>query len=184
MQYAITDPDVATLVAIAGMLKGNDIREGAGDPWAGSPFAWIRTCPPRQVGKTGEQLVAGWCAARGLDVTSSRDSQADRVIAGRRVDIKFSTLWKSGVYKFQHIRDQDDEFALCLGISLFDAHGWVIPRDVLRQRVIGHTPQHAGQRGADTFWLSVEAASPPEWLAEDGGCLARAFEIMQKWQAK
>jgi hypothetical protein len=54
--------------------------------------------------------VAGWCAAKGLDVTSSRNPEADRVIAGKRVEIKFSTLWESGVYKFQQIRDQDYEY--------------------------------------------------------------------------
>ncbi|PKO20737.1 MAG: hypothetical protein CVU38_18545 [Chloroflexi bacterium HGW-Chloroflexi-1] len=126
MQYQIKNPEVLLLASIASTLKGDHVREGAADPWAGSPFAWIRTRPSRQVGKIGEQLVAGWCAAKDLDVVSSGDSQADRVIAGRRVEIKFSTLWESGVYKFQQIRDQDYDFAICLGISPFNAHCWVI----------------------------------------------------------
>jgi hypothetical protein len=92
----IKDPEVLMLAAIAGALKGDYVREWDGDPWAGSPFAWIRTRPSRQVGKIGEQLLAGWCAAKGLDITSSGDSEADRVIAGRRVEIKFSTLWRAG----------------------------------------------------------------------------------------
>lgn len=105
MEYRIEDPYVRLLASVAAPLRGDYVREGAADPWAGSPFAWIRTRPSRQVGKIGEQLVAGWCAAKGLDVVSSGDAQADRVIAGRRVEIKFSTLWESGVYKFQQIRD-------------------------------------------------------------------------------
>lgn len=161
MQYQIKDPEVLMLATIAGTLKGDYVREGPDDPWAGSPFAWIRTRPSRQVGKIGEQLVAGWCAAKGLDVTRSSNSEADRVIAGRRVEIKFSTLWESGVYKFQQLRDQDYEFAVCLGISPFDAHCWVISKAVLRQHVIGHTPQHTGKGGTDTFWLSFDASSPP-----------------------
>lgn len=103
----ITDPDVRLLAAIAAGLKGDYIREAEADPWRDSPFAWIRTVASRQRGKIGEQLVAGWCAAKGLDVLVCRDSQADRVIAGRRVEVKFSTLWASGVYKFQQIRDQN-----------------------------------------------------------------------------
>lgn len=161
MQYQIKDPEVLMLATIAGTLKGVYVREGPDDPWAGSPFAWIRTRPSRQVGKIGEQLVAGWCAAKGLDVTRSSNSEADRVIAGRRVEIKFSTLWESGVYKFQQLREQDYEFAVCLGISPFDAHCWVISKAVLRQHVIGHTPQHTGKGGTDTFWLSFDASSPP-----------------------
>jgi hypothetical protein len=109
MQYKINDPEVLMLATIASTLRGDYVREGPDDPWAESPFAWIRTRPSRQVGKIGEQLVAGWCAAKRLDVTSSGDSEADRVIAGRRVEIKFSTLWKSGAYTFQQIRDQNYE---------------------------------------------------------------------------
>jgi hypothetical protein len=184
VQYEIRDSEVLTLATIASTLKRDYVREGGNDPWAGSPFAWIRTRPSRQVGKIGEQLVAGWCAAKGLDVTASGDSEADRVIAGRRVEIKFSTLWESGVYKFQQLRDQDYEFAVCLGISPFDAHCWVIPKAILRKHVIGHTPQHTGKGGTDTFWLSCDASSPPAWLAACGGRLAAAYEIMRKWQAK
>jgi hypothetical protein len=172
------------LAAIAGTLKADYVREGGADPWTGSPFAWIRTRPSRQVGKIGEQLQAGWCAAKGLDVTSCGDSEADRVIAGRRVEIKFSTLWQSGVYKFQQIRDQDYEFAICLGISPFDAHCWVISKAVLRQYVIGHTPQHTGKGGTDTFWLFFPAAAPPAWLNPCGGRLAAAYEVMRKWQTR
>ncbi|HSV72350.1 MAG TPA: hypothetical protein VLH79_01155 [Chthonomonadales bacterium] len=180
----ITEPEMEMLATIASALKCDYIREGADDPWAVSPFAWIRTRPSRQAGKIGEQLVAGWCAAKGLDVTSSGDSEADRIIAGRRVEIKLSTLWESGVYKFQQLRDQHYEFAVCLGISPFDAHCWVISKSDLRQHVIGHTPQHTGKGGTDTFWLSFDAAAPPAWLSRCGGQLKDAYEIMRKWQVR
>lgn len=184
MQYQIKDPEVLLLASIAGTLKGDYVREGLADPWAGSPFAWIRTRPSRQVGKIGEQLVAGWCAAKGLDVVSSGDSQADRVIAGRRVEIKFSTLWESGVYKFQQLREQDYDFAVCLGIAPFDAHCWVISKAVLREHVIGHTPQHTGKGGTDTFWLSFEAANPPDWLRPCGGRLGDAYDMLRRLRSR
>ncbi len=183
MERRIVDPDVKMLACIAGTLKNDYVLEGAANPWAGSPFAWIRWRPSRQVGKIGEQLVAGWCAAKGLDVVATGDAQADRVIAGRRVEIKFSTLWASGVYKLQQIRDQNYDYALCLGISPFDAHCWVIPKEILRKHVIGHTPQHTGKKGTDTFWLSFQATDPPEWLRECGGRLADAYRILRTWQA-
>jgi hypothetical protein len=184
MTKGIKDPEVLMLASIAGTLKRDHILEGTSDPWADSPFGWIRTLPSRQVGKIGEQLVSGWCAAKGLDVISSGDSEADRIIAGKRVEIKFSTLWKSGVYKFQQIRDQNYEFAICLGISPFDAHCWVISKNILRQHVIGHTPQHTGREGTDTFWLSLDPTSSPEWLNICGGRLAAAYDIMRRWQLR
>jgi len=88
----VTDSEVQILASIATMLRSSYVREGAADPWAGSPFAWIRTLPSRQVGKIGEQLVSGWCAAKGLDVVASPHSEADRIIGRHRVEIKFSTL--------------------------------------------------------------------------------------------
>lgn len=118
----IKDPDVRRLASIASLLQ-SDYEEN--EDWMGSPFAWIKTRPSRQVGKIGEQLVSGWCAAKGLSVGPSGDTEADKVIQGRRVEIKFSTLWKSGVYNFQQIRDQDYDFLLCLGWSPFDARCWV-----------------------------------------------------------
>jgi len=179
---SISDPDVRMLAAIAATLKADYVHENSEDPWYGSPFAWIRSCPSRQVGKIGEQLVAGWCAAKGLDVARCPDSQADRIIAEKRVEIKFSTLWRSGVYKFQQIRDQDYDYLICLGISPFDAHGWVVPKDILLKYVIGHTPQHTGKRGTDTFWLTIGPSNPPQWLQPYGGELARAYDVIRKWR--
>jgi hypothetical protein len=174
-----SDPEFQVIASISALLRTQYIQEGALDPWEGSPFAWIRTLRSRQIGKVGEQLVAGWCAAKGLDVVNSPDSEADRIIGGRRIEIKLSTLWASGIYKFQQIREQNYEYAICLGISPFDAHCWVIPKDLLRQFVIGHTPQHKGSAGTDTFWISVTPTNPPEWLVPTGGTLARAFEELK-----
>ena len=116
----ITDPDVRILASIATSLEGDYAADDAA--WVGSPFAWIKTRPSRQVGKIGEQLVAGWLASRGFNVSRSGDSEADRVVEEKRIEIKFSTLWKGGGYKFQQLRDQDYDLVVCLGVSPFDAH--------------------------------------------------------------
>lgn len=182
MARRIRDPDVRLLAAIASTLEPDYIHEEE-DPWRDSPFGWIKTRPSRQRGKIGEQLVAGWCAAKGFDVVRSPDAEADRLIEGRRVEIKFSTLWKSGVYKFQQIRDQNYEYAICLGLSPFDAHCWVIPKSLLRRHVIGHTPQHMGRRGSDTAWLSFEASNPAKWLSSCGGRLAKAARLLRSFSS-
>jgi len=54
LKHHIEDPEVLMLASIASALKSDYVREGVDDPWEGSPFAWIRTRPSRQVGKIGK----------------------------------------------------------------------------------------------------------------------------------
>ena len=145
--------------------------------WIGSPFAWIKTRPSRQIGVIGEKLVSGWLATKGFDVVRSPDSQADRIINGDRAEVKFSTLWKGGFYKFQQLRDQNYKFVVCLGISPFEAHCWVIPKTTIMQqwgKGNGLESQHGGQAGTDTAWLTVRPGHEPAWLSARGGKLAVA----------
>jgi hypothetical protein len=170
--------ELETFISVADSLKIQYIQEGAPDPWASSPFGWIRARPSRQIGKIGEQLVAEWCKAKGLRVTKPGDAQCDLLVNARRVEVKFSTLWQSGKYTFQQFRDQAYEFAILLGLSPDVAHSWIVPKHVLRLHVIGHTPQHAGKKGADTFWLSFPASASPSWLSPFGGALSVASRIL------
>lgn len=122
----ISDPDVQILVALSQTLQKQ--YESGNSDWYNSPFAWIKTRPSRQVGAIGENLIAGWLATRGFNVMRSGDTEADRIVEGKRVEIKFSTLWANGGYKFQQLRDQNYDLVICLGVSPFNAHSWVIPK--------------------------------------------------------
>ena len=174
---SIADPEVRELALYAAVLRDEYVKDET-DPWRDSPFGWMKTRPSRQVGAIGERLVAAWCAAKDFDVVKSPDSEADRLIEGRRAEIKFSTLWKSGGYKFQQIRDQNYDFVFALGISPFDAHAWVIPKAVLKRHVIGHMGQHTGAAATDTSWLSVKVGEEPDWLMESGGSLTKARDVL------
>lgn len=174
------DPDFRLLAGVAEGIRGAYIRDSESDPWEGSPFAWIRTLASRRRGAIGEQLVAGWCAAKGFDVTRSRNSDADRIIAGRKMEIKFSTLWESGEYTFQQIRNQDYEYAICLGISPYSASCWILPKSLLIERL---PSQHGGVAGVDTRWLRFRAGQPPDWLAPYGGTLGEAYEVLRNIEA-
>jgi hypothetical protein len=188
MTRSISDPDVLALATLSAILHVGYQTEEL--QWVESPFEWIKMRPSRQVGTIGELLVAGWLAAKDFDVTKSPDSEADRLINGHRVEIKFSTLWKSGSYRFQQLRDQNYAFAICLGVGPFDAHCWVIPKGVLVTKwnqsislgheVDGIRPQHGGAKGRDTAWLTVAPSNPPNWLETHGGRLAEALAFLQK----
>lgn len=175
----IDDPEVQLLASIAATLQGDYAPEDA-DPWDGSPFEWIKKTPSsRRRGKIGEQLVAGWSAAKGLDVTASPDSEADRIIHGYRMEVKFSSMWETGVYKFQQIRDQDYRFVFCLGVAPFDAHAWLVPKSALLDHVIGRLGQHTGASAVDTAWFGFEPANAPDWITEFGGTLAAVWAILR-----
>lgn len=147
--------------------------------WEGSPFEWVLRLPPGSKGKLGKQLVFQWCALKGLAVDRSPDSEADMLINGHRVEIKFSTLWKVGIYKFQQIREQNYEYSVCLGISPCEAHCWVVSKSVLRLNVIGHLGQHTGLSGQETAWFPVNPNKPPDWLLPCGGTLDQAFLVLK-----
>ena len=66
------------------------------DAWKGSPFAWIRNRPSRQIGTIFEKLVAEYLTDKGFDVAGSPDGEADRIVNDVRVEIKSSTLWAGG----------------------------------------------------------------------------------------
>ena len=174
----IADPDARLLAGIAAELEPGYTSDEA--EWRASPFGWIKRQPSRRVGKIFEQLAAGWCAAKGFSVAAAPNSQSDRVIGGLKVEIKGSTLWAGGGFKFQQIRDQDYDVVICLGIRPFDVNAWVIPKETLMARPDGVVSQHGGQAGRDTAWLGFDADNPPPWLREWGGRLADAHRVLRR----
>jgi len=172
-----TSAEFKLLATAASYLRQNFEEEY--NAWVDSPFEWILHLPAGSKGKLGKHLVYQWCALKGLAVDRCSDSEADMLVNGHRVEVKFSTLWKIGVYKFQQIRDQNYEYSVFLGISPFDAHCWVISKVILKNNVIGHTGQHTGSGSQETAWISVDPQSPPEWLVPYGGNLEKAFSVLK-----
>jgi hypothetical protein len=177
MIQAITDPDVQILASLSASLAP-DYASAADNPWIGSPFEWILRVPSRTKGAIGEALVAGWAAAKGFDVVRSRSSNADRIINGHRIEIKMSTLWKSGGFTFQQIRDQEYDYCLCIGFSPFDVQAWLLPKTVLNEFVIGHMGQHTGATGRDTSWLSFQADLALTWMGPYGDRLSDVGRLL------
>lgn len=165
-------PDYAALVAASAVLA-DGYAIGENDPWETSPFGWIVNLrSSRTKGAVGEKLVAEWAVGEGFEVRRATNSHADRIINGHRIEVKMSTLWETGTFRFQQIRDQDYDYCLCLGLMPQDARAWLLPKELLRQHVIGHTGQHGGAKASETAWIAFPADQPHEWMEGYGGTLA------------
>lgn len=178
MMQQKTTPDFELLASAAKFIKKEFVKEN--EAWKESPFEWILSLPTGSKGSLGKRLVKQWCALNELAVDRSPDSEADMLINNHRVEIKFSTLWKAGIYKFQQIRDQKYEYGIFLGVSPYEAHCWVVSKSILRQHVIGHLGQHTGSGGRETAWLTVNPKNIPPWLAECGGSLDEAYSVLRR----
>ena len=177
----IRDPEVQLLAALSEGLQ-SEYRTEEDLSWLQSPFGWIKSQQSRRKGAIGERLVAGWCAARDINVLRSPDAEADRVLEGFRTEIKFSTLWANQTYKFQQIRDQDYQFLVCLGVSPFTAHAWVFEKEFVVSNiglVAGLSHQHGGAEGRDTAWLSVSPTNVHPWMNAYGGDLSTAMHRLR-----
>lgn len=149
------------------------------DAWRGSRYAYLRQLQSRRRGAAGEDLVEKLLVGLGYQVQRAGDSQADRQIKGSgaatRIEIKISTEWQGGQYRWSQFRDQDYEWAVLVGISPRAARIWVIPKDVVLAHAEG---QHSGAGAKETFWIAVDADDIPEWMNEWGGdlkCVPAAF---------
>lgn len=146
--------------------------------WDDSPFAWIKNRPSRSIGTIGERMVSKWLDMHGFKVERSPDTEADRLVEGIRTEIKFSTLWENGEYRFQQIRDQNYDILILLGISPFRAHCWVMKKqDVIDLWKVKHviSGQHTGQDGTETAWIRVPSHGET-FLSPYGGELRTALE--------
>jgi len=142
--------------------------------WRGSPFEFLLDMPPRRRGKVGEDLVEGYFARQSIPVHRAGRTDYDRLINEWRVEVKTSTLWESGLFAFQQIRDQGYDYCLCLGLAPRAVFAWAIPKTALHQHVIGHCGQHTGQRATDTWWLRFDPTAQPAWLQRHGDTMELA----------
>ena len=155
----------------------SEYAETGDDPWEASPFAWILNEASRRRGAIGERLVKAWARDCGMTVSGPADTGHDCVLDGVKVEVKLSTLWKSGGYKFQQLRDQSYEVAALLGLQPQIVQLWFVPKAEIWTRAVG---QHTGAGAVDTKWLSFPASSPPSWLGPYGGTLERASSSLEQ----
>ena len=171
-----TETDLAMFARLSAKVQAEYVTTDL-DPWDASPFQWILGEASRRRGAIGERLVKAWARECGIRVVAPTDTGHDCVLDDVRVEVKLSTLWQSGGYKFQQIRDQSYEVVALLGLQPQVVQLWMVPKDVLWQEAVG---QHTGVNAQDTKWLSFQASAPPSWLDQYGGTLANARKSLEQ----
>lgn len=176
MVNSASEDDYNLMIETAGALASQHPR--AAD-WIDSPFRWLLPLPPATRGKVGRQLVWAWAERSGFTVEkATRNRQLYLRINDQIVQVKTSTLWHSGIYKFQQIRDRDYDYCFCLGISPLDMNAWIIPKEALELNVINQRGQHTGSDSAETWWFETRPESSMRWLEPYGNQLSHAREAL------
>lgn len=149
------------------------------DQWENSPVKFILTLPPSTKGSLGRKITKFWALNNGYEAELEHaDKQHYVLIEGLRFQVKLSTPWDTGTYRFQQIRNTDFDGGFFIGVSAHDIHVWVIPKEILDTHVIGSLGQHTGQDASDTWWLEVNVNAIPAWLDEYGSQLSDAKRII------
>ena len=118
-------------------------------------------------------MIYEWALSLGLDAHHETENKQHYVVVnGHRIQVKLSTLWSNGEYRFQQIRDQNYEYLLCLGLSPDDVHTWLIPKEELLLHLQGRAGQHTGAGARETYWMAVAPGGGERWLVDYGSQLS------------
>jgi len=173
ISYPNIASDFLMLASTASYLQKG--LEEMNDLWKDSPFEWVLQLPPRSKGKLARSLLLSFFATKGLSIAPVKHSSETLIINGLQFAIKFSMLWKTGIYKFQQIKSKGPENIICFGISPFEAHCWIFSRDYA---IMHGKKQHQGANEAE-YWLSINPKEIPDWARHYGGSLDEAFAIIK-----
>ena len=129
------------------------------DPrWKDPLFRDFKLLHPKTKGKVGEQIVESIYKKKGHRVLQPRSTQYDRIINGKRVEIKASTVTdgSSDHFSILQIREDYDYDQLLMLLCYFDHFRMyaldknqisdLIKRDILK-------PQHGGKNGSRSNYL-------------------------------
>jgi hypothetical protein len=175
------EPGLAALEAISATLKKTyDTPEDI--EWIEHPLAWIRSKPSARIGKIGRLFVMGLCKKANLQVKGVGYAL---LIGKKKYQVRFSTGWSGGGFKFEQLRFEKYEAVICLGITPQRAYAWVIPQTVIFDttgtilKKDGLTPQHKGKGGSETAWINVNVQEIPSWMTQYGETISQAVDKLK-----
>ena len=155
--------------------------------WIDSDFALVKEILNPKI--RGEAMVALALKLIGksgysMDSDSKHKKTQTAKINNKLIQIKTSSLWQGGFYKFQQIRPTDNfDLLFCFGVSPRDAHCWIIERSLiitdcslLMEDLEGLKYQHANEKV--TGWLQIAHLKNIGWLNPSDGKLDKALEVL------
>lgn len=176
----VSDASERDIDFLGRVLQGLETRYPSPQAWDDSPFAWVLFQPSATKGAIARQLVIAWANSHGLfPLQVSKDRQIYLELNGILIQVKFSSLWDNGFYRFQQIREQDYDYCLCFGLAPFDMNAWFVSKRMLDTHVIGTKGQHTGAGSGETWWLEIAPDSPEAWLRDCGGQLSDVIEKLK-----
>lgn len=161
--------------------------------YAGSPFEYLLTLPPKQKGEAFERLVAGLARDRyGVEVKSTSGTESDRAFGDVAVEIKGATLGHKAYaafgLQFNQIRRQDYEYLFLLGVLPWRLVAWAIPKQEVLARWEQGAPcirsQHGGKEATETAMLLLPIDDVPDWVDRWGGDFSDAMRAIQTGTAR
>ena len=79
------------------------------DPYAHSRFKMLKDLSSKKKGALFEKLYSEYKLSQGVSVTKPSNSNHDRIVGGKKVEIKGSFLWGEGThFRWQQIRPSQD----------------------------------------------------------------------------
>ena len=137
--------------------------------WSTSDFAWITRLPPKGRHSAAVRLLQASLLTLGLEF-GCRYPDGDCVLdstGSKRglVRVKFSTLWSTGVYRFQQLyRDEKAGHVLLFGLCPDQVDFWILPQRVILRKWGGDVVKE--QHGNRTAWMTLRPGGEgsPKWL--------------------
>ena len=131
------------------------LNEKNNDPYKDSPFRVYKEMSSKKKGKYFELIVEQYLKKNNYTVSKSVNSDHDRVVNGKKLEIKGSMLWGEGThFRWQQIRTSQDYDVMCFvaiypdRIELYGATKDVVKSNVEVQNEKGEWihNQHGGKR--------------------------------------
>jgi hypothetical protein len=155
------------------MISSSDIRsfpsfkallaEQRTDLYKNSPFYHYKILSSKKKGKYFELLFEDYMRSKGYEVQRSKNSNFDRIIDNKRIEVKGSLLWENGThFRWQQLRpNQDYDYIVFIAIYPDKAEFFYCDKETLRQNVEiqdedGNWPfnQHGGKTiNSGTFFI-------------------------------
>ncbi len=166
-------PELKKIIRITSGIE--DKSEKKNDIWKNSPFEWITNLPARSKGKIAREIIIKWLSSEGITIEREKGTNENLIINNKSLAIKFSSMWANNKYQFQQIRAEGPGYVICFGISPFDVHCWVIPKEIA---IENGSVQHRGAKGSE-YWLTIDPSQVESWVHQYGGSLLRALNVFK-----